>query len=149
MDDELVPVMVPKRKLQAVYHVLGEADGDPGSDEEDEADDDDLWTVDDFRDMLGDARPSFTRMVKVMDKLSKQPGNPMAYTDLAKATGLSTGDLQGALSGFGRAMASMYGTPYSPLVRTWGDSKTDGQEEEYQYSVTPAIAVKWKAARSA
>lgn len=148
VDEELVPVMVPRSKLKRVHAVLAEEDGgtvDVAADEGGGEWDD--WSPADMQIISDDPRPSFTRASAMLDVLAKKPGKSTSLTDLAAAAGLTVSEVKGALTGFARWAKAEYGEPCTPWTRSWGDSKVNGQQGEFYYSLTTAIAETWKSVR--
>jgi hypothetical protein len=145
-NDELVPVMVPKRDLPAVYALLGRLSGGAGQDA-DEVDEEE-WAEEELTEIAVDKRPSFTRVSTVLDVLAPMAPKAMSYSELAKAAGLTGGQLLGALSGFARSMNATYGEGWSPFNVTWGESTVGAKQQgEAHYSMDTTTAERWLEVR--
>jgi hypothetical protein len=89
-------------------------------------------------------------VAKLLDVLAASPGQPIAYTELAKELGLSRGELQGALSGFTRWIRKTWGDNDGwPMTITYGEAKASDLASEGYYLVTPTTAKRWRNIREA
>lgn len=159
--DQLVPVSVPRHLLTAVYAFIAEHDqrsSPPGTTDEDPPMPDDAstaalqtdWSIEDFKLLLGDPRPSTARVVKVLDILAAAPEEKFSTTRLAAATGLSRGELRGGFSGFSRVCKSLRpGVQMAwPIQWTWGVAEQEGFDSETFYYLSTTFAARWIEARA-
>ena len=151
--ENFVNIPVPVEYVTKVYALLGKlADG--------ESDDSNVapgggrqlafggWTEENFGRLSKSPQASVQRIAKMLDLLSKSPGQPIAYTDIAESLHLTRGQLQGALSGFTRWIRKNWGDDDGwPMTVTYGEAQTQGQESESYYLVTPTTANRWLAVR--
>ncbi len=108
------------------------------------------WTVEDFTLLLHDRRASVPRIVAVLDVLAGRPDTEFSVTDLAAATELSRGQLQGAFAGLSHLCKALRpGVRYQwPIEWTYGRSANPGQNEETSYYLPSGAAAAWKQARA-
>jgi hypothetical protein len=108
------------------------------------------WSEDEFVMLSRDPRPSSQRMVVIIDALAARPDTRFSGTDLGAASGLSRGELLGALSGFTRVRKLLWpdATPPSPIMVSYGPSAHPGQAEETFYRLPVRHAECWKRART-
>jgi hypothetical protein len=159
-EDELVPVMVQRKYLTQVYGFLAQLDGqsgqagvkafvntDSGPAVDAPSPEDRGWSEDDLRDIASSVMLSVERLGRVMDVLSSEANKRVPTSELALATGLTLGELQGALSGFTRWVNSQKKGKQLPYrVQQAGPSPTDGKSWSY-YWVNQLIAARWNAIR--
>lgn len=107
------------------------------------------WSEADLKMISKSPQASVQRIARVLDLLAKTPGQPVAYTDIAKNLHLSRGELQGALSGFTRWIRRHWGDDDGwPMTITYGESKVTDQASEGYCLVTPQTAQRWLAVRA-
>ncbi len=153
--DELVPVMVQRSRLREVHALLGKPPYTPPAagavlDGNEGAGDD--WTVGDFRRLSRDRRDSTRRMVMVFDVLAERADETVTLSELAELTGLSRGEVTGALSGFTRVCKSLWPeTPDrdKPMRVSWGTTTQHNQQGEARYAMQASYAERWRQARGA
>lgn len=151
--DSFVKIPVPVQHVTKVYELLGRlGDGETNDSNVDTADESQLafggWTEEELERLSSSPQASVERIAKMLDLLSKSQGQPIAYTDIAKALHLTRGELQGALSGFSRWIRKNWGDDDGwPMVVSYRDAQTDDQESETYYMVTAATANRWLAVR--
>lgn len=82
------------------------------------------WNEDQFGMLVRDPRPSSQRMVAIIDVLAARPETALSCTDLGEASGLSRGELMGALSGFTRVRKLLWPVASlpSPIMISFGPS---------------------------
>ncbi|WP_298795658.1 hypothetical protein [uncultured Pseudonocardia sp.] len=159
--DELVQVSVPRHLLTAVYAFIAEHDqrpSPPGTTDEEPPEHDENstpaqqtdWSIEDFKLLLGDPRPSTARVVKVLDVLAGAPEEKFSTTRLGAATGLSRGELRGGFSGFSRVCKSLRpGVQMAwPIQLTWGVAEQEGFDSETFYYLSTTFATRWTKARA-
>lgn len=138
-DTELVPVLVPRRLLEAVHAYVASA-GEPMPRIPLW-----LWEVADFRALRHDLRPSTARMITIFDALAAEPDVRISGTRLSSATGLQRGEIRGAFSGFTRVCRTLRaaGELEWPVLWELGPSAQDGQRTEVHYTMPAALAQRW------
>jgi hypothetical protein len=107
------------------------------------------WSEDKFAMLARDPRPSSQRMVLIIDALAARPETTFSGRDLGAMSGLSRGELMGALNGFTRVRKLLWpdATPPSPIMVSYGPSTLAGQVEETFYRLPARHAECWKRAR--
>jgi hypothetical protein len=151
--DSFVNIPVPTEHVMKVYALLGKlADGGSDDSNVDANGDRQLafgaWTEEDLERLSSSQQASVQRVAKMLDLLSKSPGQPIAYTDIVKSLHLTRGELQGALSGFSRWIRKNWGNDDGwPMAVTYRDAQTEDQASESYYMVTAATASRWLAVR--
>jgi hypothetical protein len=148
--EELVLVPVPRSLVTEVMSLIVQRAGPAAIAETDEPDPDE-WTVEQFRMLIGDSRPSVQRIVLVLDELAKQPDTAVSMTELVQATGLSRSKLKGGLSGFTRVCKMLWPERDThgiwPMRFSWGAAKEPDQDGEAYYTLRKVYAERWKQAR--
>lgn len=108
------------------------------------------WSLEDYLLLMGDKRPSASRIVRIMDILAESAGRKLSTTALTKATGYSRGQLRGAFSGFSRVCASL--NPEQklgwPMEWVWGAAEEAGLATETYYWLPEPRAALWLQARA-
>jgi hypothetical protein len=148
-----VNIPVPVEHVTKVYALLGKlADGGSDDNNADASGGRQLafegWTEEDLERLSRSPQASVQRIAKMLDLLSKSPGQPIAYTDIVKSLQLTRGELQGALSGFSRWIRKNWGDDDGwPMATTYRDAQTEDQAYETYYLVTATTASRWLAVR--
>jgi len=148
------PIAVPRASDAHGVRSAGNAYADDESDESNlEASGDRQlafrgWTEEELERLSESPQASVQRVAKMLDLLSKSPGQPIAYTDLVESLHLTRGELQGALSGFSRWIHKYWGDDDGwPMDVSYRDAQTRDQASESYYTVTPDTADRWLAVR--
>ena len=148
-----VNIPVPVEYVPQVYALLGKLAGEPGEGNVDAGKDRQMvfggWTEEHLQQLSAAPRASVARIARMLDLLSKEPGQPIGYSEIAKSLGITHGELQGALSGFSRWVRSVWGDEDGwPMAVTYRRAETEGQDTESYYMVTAITAKRWLAVRS-
>ena len=151
--ENFVNIPVPVEHAMKVYALLGKL-ADSGSDDSnvDASGDHELafggWTEEDLERLSKSPQESVQRIAKMLDLLSKSPGQPITYTAIVESLHLTRGELQGALSGFTRWMRKNWGHDGGwPMTVSYRYVQTKDQASESCYMVTAVIAKRWLAVR--
>lgn len=148
-----VKIPVPVKHLGKVHALLGKlADDEPDDSKADPTGDRQSalggWTEEEFERLNRSTQASVQQVAKMLDILSKSPGQLIAYTDIAESLQLTRGELQGALSGFSRWIHKNWGDNDGwPMDVAYRDAQTGNQASESYYLVTAATADRWLAVR--
>lgn len=137
---ELVPVMVPRSRLQEVYALLGAGTlpAPSSNGERDRV----AWSEDDCARLLADtATACAKRTVEVMDILVENPGVHYDVPWLCEQLGLMPQVVRGMASALSRHLKKHYGRTNPPFEREFVDSVT-------LYWVEPDVAEAWLRARA-
>lgn len=148
-----VYIPVPEEHVTEVHALLVKlADG--GSDDSNAAAGGDRelafggWTEEELERLSKSPQESVQRVARMLDLLSKSPGQPIAYTAIVESLHLTRGELQGALSGFSRWIRKNWGNDDGwPMDVTYRDAQTKGQTSESYYMITAATANRWLTVR--
>jgi hypothetical protein len=106
------------------------------------------WTEEELERLSKSPQASVQRVAKMLDLLSKSPGQPIAYTYLVESLHLTRGELQGALSGFTRWIHKNWGDDDGwPMDVSYRDAQTGDQAAESYYTMSPDTADLWLAVR--
>lgn len=151
--DSFVNVPVPVQHVTKVYALLVKL-------ADDESDESNLgasrdrqltssgWTKEELERLSKSPQASVQRVAKMLDLLSKSPGQPIAYTYLVESLHLTRGELQGALSGFSRWIHKNWGDHDGwPMDVSYRDAQTGDQAAESYYTMSPDTADLWLAVR--
>jgi hypothetical protein len=105
------------------------------------------WTVEDFKLLRHDRRPSTRHMISVFDVLAGQPDVQMSMTDLADAVELTRNELRGAFNGFSHVCKLLRpGDPLGwPISWQHRPSTRPDQGQETFYHVPAAVADRWRS----
>jgi len=140
MSTQYVYIPVPAQHAPYVHAVVAELDPEGPAEPTKVGN----WADDDLRLIPEQKVPSMVRITKVMDSLASTPDDLVPHGDLAKRAGLSTGELNGAFSGFTRWIKSRWHDDDSwPIARSWGASTVSGQQYESCYSLDSDTAARW------
>jgi hypothetical protein len=148
-----VKIPVPVKHVEKVYVLLGKLEEDGSDDSKIDASGDRQlasggWAEENLERLSRSTKTSVLRVAKMLDLLSKSPGQPIAYTDIVGALQITRGELQGALSGFSRWIHRNWGDDDGwPMDVTYRDAQTGDQASESYYLVTDATANRWLAVR--
>lgn len=148
-----VNIPVPVEHVPQVYALLGKLAGEPDENNADASKDRQMafggWTEENLEQLIASPRASVARIAKMLDILSKTPGQPIGYAEIARSLGITHSELQGALSGFTRWIRSIWGDDDGwPMAVTYRRAETEGQDTESYYMVTTTTAKRWLAVRS-
>lgn len=159
-EDDLVPVHVPRSRLAEVYRLLSTAEpersaarerertkGSSADDPTDLHDQDQFeWTIEQLARVSEDPRKSVSVARQVLDLLADTPDELFTFKEIAKATGHSDAELQGALSGFGRIASKINpaGPPWWTYRAVLDD---DGRANESTYLLRTTAAERWRRLR--
>jgi hypothetical protein len=142
-----VNIPVPVEYVPQVYALLGKLAGEP-----DEGKDLQMvsgeWTEKRLQQLSAEPRASVARVAKMMDLLSKEPDQPIAYAEVARSLGITHGELQGALSGFSRWIRTIWGDDDGWPMTVTSRRSAESQDTETHYIVATTTAKRWLAVRS-
>jgi hypothetical protein len=146
MAEQLVNLQIAVRPsdVPKVYAFLHSLDGDEGADDYVEGEE---WSKADLRELAHGRQESLLRVSRMMDVLAASPGQKLALSELAAATGYTAGELQGGLSGLTRWINNKWDTGGWPFLVQQGESKTAGRSSESHYWMHKATAARWKSIR--
>ena len=104
-----------------------------------------LWSVDDFRMLRRDGRPSTAQIVMILDALAAEPDRWVPAAELCAATGLSPLKLRGTFAGFTRVCRTLRsdGQREWPLMSGLGPPVRKGHGRAMRYSMPVALAGRW------
>lgn len=163
--EELVPIPVPRSRVNEVYRLLASPPAeaspaasaapalaglpDDGTTEHDSSTV--QWTVEDFRALIADGKTGTFRCTKMLDVLARRPDEAVGLRELEQEAGLGHNEVRGAVSGMTHFCGLRWPDADSRRIAPWTKIgrriDRDDQRGEFAYALTASRARNWLRAR--